>query len=275
MKRLFLILIIVFLFSCGKSKIVNFDNINYLKSGNNLDSLCKVETERAENDIKKGKIVYFHFFGMVAKYDSDLEFNELLLKNNIKVDSALYYCTADELEYCYPNRMYREIENLHGKNFIDSLRNIADKQFITKHPDKIYDYFVCDQNSLYPNDKSYYDFVRRDTVPIFLNNKNYTRYSQNYENDFLKSVEYPNDFVFKKENDTLVSRISAEFTLFKNGNIKNVDIQTYFYNKINEKHSFYYSEKMKEFILKTKWVPARNKDITVNCKVLLLIFLDK
>ncbi|WP_225875121.1 hypothetical protein [Flavobacterium bernardetii] len=237
--------------------------------------MCKVETERAENDIKKGKIVYFHFFGMVAKYDSDLEFNELLLKNNIKVDSALYYCTADELEYCYPNRMYREIENLHGKNFIDSLRNIADKQFITKHPDKIYDYFVCDQNSLYPNDKSYYDFVRRDTVPIFLNNKNYTRYSQNYENDFLKSVEYPNDFVFKKENDTLVSRISAEFTLFKNGNIKNVDIQTYFYNKINEKHSFYYSEKMKEFILKTKWVPARNKDITVNCKVLLLIFLDK
>jgi hypothetical protein len=275
MKRLFLILIIVFLFSCGKSKIVNFDNINYLKSGNNLDSLCKVETERAENDIKKGKIVYFYFFGMVAKYDSDLEFNELLLKNNIKVDSALYYCTADELEYCYPNRMYREIENLHGKNFIDSLRNIADKQFITKHPDKIYDYFVCDQNSLYPNDKSYYDFVRQDTVPIFLNNKNYTRYSQNYENDFLKSVEYPKDFVFKKENDTLVSRISAEFTLFKNGNIKSVDIQTYFYNKINEKHSSYYSEKMKEFILKTKWVPARNKDITVNCKVLLLIFLDK
>jgi hypothetical protein len=275
MKRLFLILIIVFLFSCGKSKIVNFDNINYLKSGNNLDSLCKVETERAENDIKKGKIVYFYFFGMVAKYDSDLEFNELLLKNNIKVDSALYYCTADELEYCYPNRMYREIENLHGKNFIDSLRNIADKQFITKHPDKIYDYFVCDQNSLYPNDKSYYDFVRRDTVPIFLNNKNYTRYSQNYENDFLKSVEYPKDFVFKKENDTLVSRISAEFTLFKNGNIKSVDIQTYFYNKINEKHSSYYSEKMKEFILKTKWVPARNKDITVNCNVSLLIFLDK
>lgn len=275
MRIIFSILIILFLFSCGKSKIVDFDNINYLKSANNLDSLCKVETERAENDIKKGKIVYFHFFGMVAQYDSDFEFNELLLKNNIKIDSAMYYCTADELEYCYSNRMYREIENHYGKNFIDSLRYIADKQFITKHPNKIYDYFVCDQNSLYPNDKSYYDFVRRDTVPIFLNNKNYTRYSQNYEYDFLKSVEYPNDYVFKKENDTLVSRISAEFTLFKNGNIKNVDIQTYFYNKINEKHSSYYSEKMKEFILKTKWVPARNKDITVNCNVSLLIFLDK
>jgi hypothetical protein len=274
-RRFFLILIILFLHSCGKSKIVDFENVSHLKRGYNLDFLCKAETKRAEKDINDNKLTYFHFLGFVNQYDSDLEFNALLLKNNIKIDSVSYFCTAEELEYCYPNRMFQEIENRYGENFLDSLRYIADKQFIIKHPNKIYDYYKCDQISLYPNDKSYYDFVRRDTVPILLNNKNYTRYSQNYEKDFLKSAEYPKDFVFKKENDTLVSRINAEFTLFKNGNIKNVDIQTYFYNKINEKQSSYYSEKLKEFILKTKWVPAKNKDITVNCNVSLLIFLDK
>jgi hypothetical protein len=33
-----------------------------------LDSACKEDTKRAKADIKKNKLVFFHYFGMVEQY---------------------------------------------------------------------------------------------------------------------------------------------------------------------------------------------------------------
>jgi hypothetical protein len=53
---------------------------------------------------------------------------------------------------------------------------------------------------------------------------------------FLKS-EYPEDFEFRNENS--YSWISADFILYKDGSITNIDIELTFQNKKNYKYSSY------------------------------------
>ncbi|MFP3577853.1 hypothetical protein, partial [Brevibacillus sp. SIMBA_040] len=52
------------------------------------DSTCQAETKRAKADIRKNKLVYFHYFGMVDEYKGNTEMNDLLRKYNIDIDSA-------------------------------------------------------------------------------------------------------------------------------------------------------------------------------------------
>lgn len=215
-----------------KGKIVEID------PGNKYwDSICKIETKNADKDIKQNKLTYFHYFGMVVQIQGNEEMNKLLSKYNISIDSAYYYCTVPgELQNCYAHKMRQEVDKRFGKKFIDSLRIIAEKQYVINNPNKIYDFQECDTLSRYPNDKNYREFFK------------------NYKNDFFKIAEYPEDFESRNEKDSY-SWISADFILHKDGNITNIDIELTFQNKINYKYASYFTTKLKEFILKNGFLP--------------------
>ncbi|VXC19812.1 conserved hypothetical protein [Chryseobacterium sp. 8AT] len=187
-----------------------------------LDSACQEETKRANDDIRKNKLVFFHYFGMVEQYKGNIEMNELLKKYNIEVDSALTYCMVpSNLQNCYANVMSKEIDKRFGSKFIDSLRNVAEIKYIKKNPDKIFRFEECDWVSRYPGDKSYEEF------------------SKSYERDFWKNVEYPDDFEYRKDKDSY-SSMGANFILYKTGKISNIKIDVTFHNKKNYKYSSYF-----------------------------------
>ena len=257
MKIIYYILLLAFI-SCGKSISQNQTSKEQkfeLDSENKYwDSICKIETKTAEKDIKNNKLTYFHYFGMVVQYRSNKEMNKLLSNYNIRIDSAAYYCTVPgELQNCYAQKMEQEIDKRFGKNFIDSLRIIAEKQYVKNNPNKIYSFDECDTIARYPKDKTYRDFFK------------------SYKRDFWKYTEYPNDFEYRKSND-YYSSISAEFTLSKEGIVSDIDIEITFQNKKNYKYTSYFTNKVKEFISITKWIPAKSAEITVSSKVPLTIF---
>lgn len=255
-------IILFTLISCGKSTSQNQEEksktqkgkIVEIDSGNKYwDSICKLETKNAEKDIKENKLTYFRYCGMVVQYRGNEEMNKLLSKYNLSIDSASYYCTVPgELQNCYAHKMRQEIDKRFGKKFIDSLRTIAEKQYVINNPNKIYDFQECDTLSRYPNDK------------------NYTEFFKNYKNDFFKIAEYPEDLQFRNEKDSY-SWISADFILHKDGTVTDIDIELTFQNKKNYKYSSYFTTKLKEFILKTKWVPAKSMGVVVNSEVPLTI----
>lgn len=235
--------------------ITNKELEEYIKEERKyLDSQCIAETARAEADIKKGKLVYFHYFGMVKSYRSNDEMDVLLKQNNIEAGTALYYCTVPlELQNCYEGVMSKEIKRKFGPKFIDSLRHIADLQYIKKNIDKIYDFEECDTISRYPGSKSYGDFFK------------------DYEKNFWKNIKYPDEFEYRKDKD-FYSSISAKFTLHKNGTVSDIDIDLTFQNKKNYKYSSYFINETKNFIKKTKWVPAKTMGVIVNSRVPLTFF---
>lgn len=218
------------------------------------DSTCHAETKRAKADIKKNKLVYFHYFGMVDEQKGNAEMNELLKKYNIDIDSALSYCTVpSNVQNCYPKIMRAEINRKFGSKFIDSLRSVAEVQYIKKYPDKVYRFEECDMISRYPGDKDYSDFFK------------------NSERDFWKDVDYPDDFEYRKDKD-YYSHISAEFILYKTGKISDIKIDIKFQNKKNYKYSSYFINHLKNFVKNTKWVPAKAAGIPVNSEMEITLF---
>ncbi|AZA82063.1 hypothetical protein C1637_10520 [Chryseobacterium lactis] len=213
------------------------------------DSTCTSETAKAEADIKKNKLVFFHYFGMVDHYNSNAEMDSLLKKYNIEIDSALTYCTVPEhLQNCYGQVMDREIKKRFGDKFTDSLRRVAEIQFVKKNPNRIYRFEECDFTSRYPGDKDYNDF------------------SKTGKRDFWRDVKYPSDFEFRKDKD-LYSYMSADFILYKTGKISDVKINISFKNKKNYKYSSYFINKLRKFVQDTKWVPAKSMGIPVNSEM--------
>ncbi|WP_415325514.1 hypothetical protein [Chryseobacterium sp. MMS23-Vi53] len=218
------------------------------------DSTCQAETKKAEIDIKNKKLVYFHYFGMVKQYRSNEEMNTLLKKYNITIDSAAYFCTVpSELQNCYAYVMRNEINKRFGRKFIDSLRNVAEIQYVKKNPDRIYPFEECDYISRYPGDKTYDDFFKTS------------------ERDFWRNVEYPEGFEFRKDKD-FYSHIGAEFILSKTGKVSDTKIDIRFQNKKNYQYSSYFINELKKFIKNTKWIPAKSAGIDVNSQMRITIF---
>ena len=95
------------------------------------DSVCNAESKKAYADIKKVILIYAYRMGKVEMFDSNKELDTLLAKYHIKTDTILHTClTPFEKQNCYHLRMYEEIQRKHGKNFIDSLRQIAEMKFM-------------------------------------------------------------------------------------------------------------------------------------------------
>ena len=215
------------------------------------DSLCIAETKRAEIDIKNKKLVHTYLAGMVDTYRSDKEMDSLLAKYSISTEIQGIYCTVpSEKQNCYGNEMEREISKRFGAKFIDSLRQIAEITFVNKHRNEIFRFEDCDMVSRYPGTNDYSEFL------------------ENYQRDFFATFKYPEKFQYK--NEKYYSYSNVYFTLWKDGKISNLEIESTFQNKENEKFRAEIERQIENFVLKTKWKPATLIQIPVNSEMRLL-----
>lgn len=216
------------------------------------DSLCNAETKKARKDIKHNKLVYTHLFGMVETYRSNEEMDSLLSKYSISTNENGYYCTVPwTKQNCYGKEMENEIAERYGENFIDSLRQVAEKTYVYKHRNDIFRFEECDMTSRYPGTDDYGEFF------------------DNYKRDFFAEFEYPKDYRYK--NEEYYSYSSVYFTLWKDGKISDLEIESTFQNKENEKLGAEIEEQIEKFVRKVKWKPATALGTKVNSEMRLTI----
>lgn len=209
-----------------------------------VDTFCINQTRRAKNDIKNNKLTYFVPFGN-GNYDrSDKELSILLKKYNIKIDTLLIYCvrTPGFDRSCYQKTMNNAISKKFGENFIDSLRYIADKEFIMKNSNYIFDFTDCDLTSRYFKAKTYEEFLE---MP---------------ENDF---IDYLNTKSSKKER----ANTEVFFVIYRNGKVGNIRTQTNYSITNDKKFADLFENEAINFVKKSKWLPAKYRGIEVNSEM--------
>ena len=219
------------------------------------DTVCLNEEKRAEKDIKNEKLVYFYFRGKTKMFRSNKEMKTLLSAYNIEMDSALVYCIPNLNGFkrnCYASKMRIAIEKKYGNEFINSLRNLAEIQFVINNPNLVFSYSECDTLSRYPNTKNYSDYLKKP------------------EEDFNKQFTYPKDYEYK--TGKYFSSTSVHFVLDKNGKIKDIETDCNFINPENNKFAEYFKNETVKFVKKTKWIPAKFKGINVNSEMNFIYF---
>lgn len=272
-----LIYIIIFAFTClfcfgQKKKVIDINGTT--KNEINIDSILKFKpTNQAlmdslEEEINPKIIIDSYIPPKNFRRQSEKEFlllhfnhfrcekemNLLLQKYNLNNDSVFYLSMDDGSEGISEKwRKSRErIDKKFGVNLIDSLIDIAEKQYVQNNIDKVFDYQEC------------------DTVSRYAGAKYYVEFSKTYVLDFWKVVKYPKDFKYKKEKD-LYSYMLAEFILHKDGKVSDIKTGVTFQNDQNNKYSTYFRKKLIKFIKKSKWIAAKSAGITVTSEVPLVI----
>ncbi len=253
--------IFIFLFTClfcfgHRMEVNNESNLRF--KPNDQIFTHSLETEIITNDdtvstktfrriSDKELLLHFRHFRCKNEMDSLLQIFNL---NNDSVSQPID--EVDEEIYNKWRKRREQIVQKFGVNFIDSLIDIAQKQYVLNNINKTFEYRDCDTISRYSRAINYVDF------------------SKNYLLDFWKNVKYPKNFKYRNEKD-FYSYMSAEFILHKNGKISHLNICFSFQNDHNNKYSTYFRRKIIKFIKRSKWIPAKSAGITVTSKVPLVI----
>jgi hypothetical protein len=101
-----------------------------------IDTFCISEEKRAINDIKKNNLTYYMTLGFEKK-----EFEKILASLNLKSKSIEPHGGFRYGKFnrnCYQNEMNKELERRYGNDFFDSIRTLARKLYIKKHPNEVY-----------------------------------------------------------------------------------------------------------------------------------------
>ena len=249
--KIIIIAISLLLISCKKTE----KKVVAKKENKVIETVCTREEKRASKDIQKGKLTYYCFFGNSPSYRSNVEMKEILAQYNIGLDSTMTDCfmnRGEVRENCYETKMEEAIQKKFGKKFIDSLRTVAERRYVLNHLDKVFDIHVCDSTSIYPKAKS-----NKELMDVF-------------EKDFLSTFTYPKEYKTKKGK--LFSYTNASFILTKSGKIYDLKIDSSFQNPLNEKYKEYFENHFREFVMKTKWNPAKSYGMIVNSKVIVSFY---
>ena len=214
-----------------------------------IDTVCINATQRALKDVKQGKYTYHQFSGLGNRNKGFDEWATLFKPFNIKTKSVLTSCIgfSDQFEeYCYEIKMNELIIDKFGVCFIDSIKVEAEKLYILKHPDKVYDYFDCDRNT-------------KQSERLKSLNKA-------YEDSFV----YPEDYKFK--SGEYFSFTSADFILLKDGSIKDLEVYTEFQDEANNKYKKLFTKQLTEFVLNQKWEAATSYGYPVHSEMYFSMF---
>ena len=278
MKYLIQVLTLIMIVSCNK-KVDNKNNIEsetikvyneeqwWKNRSANLiivDTTCPFQTKRAKADINKGILSLNYSFIKFTKnyaegYNIEL-LSKLLAKRNIVIDTSLSLYGNDCFgnkgfkKFCYEETMVSEIKKINGENFIDSIGREIERDFVIKHPDRIYDFQECDMISRYPGTKDYNDMFDKP------------------EKDFFKTFKYPKGYKYKNEKN--FSYTTVYFVLSKDGNISKLKTTARFHNHENEKFRKYFESEVANFIKKVQFIPALSCGIPVN-SIVELAFTNK
>jgi len=238
-------------------------NFGQTKQGEKLNTKDKFKfdpTEQALKDLNEkdttGIDISIIDYISPKHYRSEKEMNLLLQKYNLNNDSVFYSRTEnEEPEYIIKKsvKLRERIDKKFGVNFIDSLRNIAEKQYVLNNIDKVFEYEEC------------------DTVSRYTKSKYYRNYYDYFDRDFWKVVKYPKDFKYRNEKD-LYSYLEAKFILHKDGKVSGIKTWISFKNMENDKYATYFTKELIRFVEKSKWLPATSMGITVTsvCQITIL-----
>ncbi len=259
--KLFLLLAIHFyfmmvLFSCSRP-LVNQPNA-YIANHTSLSGKriqfneypCSVAKSNAKNDIENGKLYYFDIIYFEGQR-SNIELTKLLEPYKIELYEVYGIDVDPQLHNCFEKLMNDAIKSKHGANFIDSLRNIAELNYVKNHPNKIYTYEECDTTSRYQLEHSY------------------SNYREAYKKDFFNDFQYPDKYINK--NEKFYSYTSAEIIIHKNGLTEIIHIETKFQNTKNNVHKELFDKRVEKFINESIWVPAKSAGITVSSRMSITI----
>lgn len=141
--------------------------------------------------------------------------------------------------------MNETIKTKFKKGFIDSLEVKADRIYLSKNISKVfYSMDEYDETLFYPHARTIE--TQRDDI----------------QNDFFSTFKYPKDFNFKHKR--YVGRSNVEFILYRNGEIKDITIDTEFEQKNNNKFIPYFNNEIKKFVTKINWLPRKQRGIKLN-----------
>lgn len=242
-----------------KIKIYNTEDFN--SKVEIVDTLCINETNRAKEDIKKGKISLngdywlqnIHYYRTKSYFNKDDVFKELSNYNITKDTTLIIYNDIRTLaeDYfkkgCYQKIMKYEVEKILRKNgtSLDSLIAKSERQYVFNHPDEIYKTIDSDDDR--PARKDCYNFMIKSEI------------------DFIEEYPYPDDYKFK--NEKYYSYINADFILMKDGTIENLTVEATFQNPENLKYKSYFENGLRKFVLKTKWIHPKYSGIIRNSEM--------
>lgn len=118
-----------------------------------IDTFCKNQKKRAQQDIKNGKLIYFR-----PNYLEFHKMSALFKKYDIETKEFNFSCIrmGGFQPYCYQDEMHKEIQRKFGNNFIDSLTEIAKKEYVIENPNVEYMQDGKDLREKYLNKKNSY-----------------------------------------------------------------------------------------------------------------------
>ncbi len=96
-----------------------------------IDTFCINQKSKALKDIRDGKLIYFGFHPREFE-----KMTKILSKYGIETNEQSRRCgkLGGFEPYCYEYEMLDEIDRKFGKNFIDSIFKVAQKEFILENP---------------------------------------------------------------------------------------------------------------------------------------------
>lgn len=220
------------------------------------DTTCLKEIAEAKNDLEKGKLTYCHYSGnLVSTYlRSEKELIEILKKNKIDFRNQGSSCVVyeDQTEHCYCDLMQEKINQKYNEKFLDSLLNLADEKYLSKHINDTMYYANCDKRPNYPNDTDDVD----------------DGYSTVMHREIDKALVYPQGYI-KKPNYDVAAFARISLNINKMGEAKIDSYEFVFDIKSNHKYEKYFEEELSKIIKKTGWKPAKIRDQNVNSKMVM------
>jgi len=154
--NIILIIFLISLHSCTQNANLD-DRIDYVNNPKSTDTLCISEIQRAQEDIKNGKIVFTQKFGFGTsqlRYENELI--DLCKENGLVFDVDLIECSVYEGQTrgCYGDYMDKMINEKFGIDFKDKLHKKADSLYLENviKQNKIVRNWDCDEKARLPNE---------------------------------------------------------------------------------------------------------------------------
>ncbi len=208
--------------------------------------------------VKQGKITLYYFPRMYERFRQEKQIKKLLENYNMMFDYGFSSCIGMPNGFsnnCYENAMLKNIEKKYGAEFFKTMVKKSRQRFIDDNPN------------------IEFEFEEVDTIARYPNSENYSSSLSNPSDDFNKKFIYPKNYNFKKEK--FYSITVAEFTILKNGLIKDLEVESDFENPKNNKFKTHIENGVSNFIKQTKWIPASIDGSKINSKMRVIIEHNK
>lgn len=269
-----ILIVFVFFISCKKisqehhikndtTYVYNIDDYIKLKnkSPHNIkiiDTNCINQTELAQTDFKNGKVTFYYFPKMYEQFRQEKQIKKILENYKMSFEFGFSSCVVlskDFSDNCYELEMTKKIDEKYGPEFRNTIIKKSVLQYINENPNVNF------------------DFEEVDTIARYPNSKNYSSSLSNPSDDFNKEFKYPKNYNFKKIE--YYSITSAEFIILKNGNIKNLTVESNFEDSKNNRFKSHFEKSVSNFIRQTNWIAASIHGVKVNSKMRVIIEHNK